>query len=289
MRGWCQHDCLSGLSGLFFQNDSPNLFIPRGRILGGGLKRLTKQAAARRLCRFWVRMKTVVYVDGLNLYYGVLRGTGFKWLDLYGLFQEHVLGAAMCVEKVRYYTAPLKGSASDDPASPQRQQLYLRALQAFRRNRIEIVQGSIVRTTPVLRLVDAVPGSSVSKARVLQLTEKETDVNLAADLISDACHGRCEQAVVCSNDRDLVGALAAVRRDHPGVVIGLVSPVREQRYVSSYLSKLAHWHKVLSPVHIARAQLPERIPGTRLSCPDAWKRSVVAVADPPQAAQCSES
>jgi hypothetical protein len=68
----------------------------------------------------WAGVKTVVCVDGLNLYYGVLRGTGFKWLDLYGLFQEHVLGAATCVEKVRYYTAPLKRSASDDPASRQR-------------------------------------------------------------------------------------------------------------------------------------------------------------------------
>ena len=87
-------------------------------------------------------MKTVVYVDGLNLYYGVLRGTRFKWLDLYGLFQEHALDGATCVDKVCYYTAPLKRSASDDPASPQRQQLYLRALQAFRGNRIEIVQGS---------------------------------------------------------------------------------------------------------------------------------------------------
>jgi hypothetical protein len=99
-------------------------------------------------------MKTVVYVDGLNLYYGVLRGTGFKWLDLYALFQEHVLGAATCVEKVRYYTAPLRRSASDDPASPQRQQLYLRALQAFRGNRIEIVQGSIAWRRSVVAVAD---------------------------------------------------------------------------------------------------------------------------------------
>jgi len=26
-------------------------------------------------------MKTIVYVDGLNLYYAALRGTPFKWLD----------------------------------------------------------------------------------------------------------------------------------------------------------------------------------------------------------------
>ena len=28
------------------------------------------------------RVKTRVYVDGFNLYYGALKGTSFKWLDL---------------------------------------------------------------------------------------------------------------------------------------------------------------------------------------------------------------
>jgi hypothetical protein len=217
-------------------------------------------------------MKTVVYVDGFNLYYGLLRGTAFKWLDLYALFQNHVLGPATHVETVRYYTAPVKGSASDDPASPRRQQTYLRALKAHQGDRVEIIQGYIARTTPFLRLLDARQDVSVSKVRVVQFTEKETDVNLAADLISDAWLGRCEQAVICSNDRDLVGALAAVRRDHPGIEIGLVAPVRDQRYVSCYLGKLAHWHKAICPWHIARAQLPERIPGTPLRCPDAWRQ-----------------
>jgi 6-hydroxy-3-succinoylpyridine 3-monooxygenase len=95
-------------------------------------------------------MKTFVYVDGFNLYYELLRGTAFKWLDLYGLFQDHVLGATVHVEKVRYYTAPVKGSASDDPKSPQRQRIYLRALKAYRGDRVDIIQGSIVRTTPIL-------------------------------------------------------------------------------------------------------------------------------------------
>ena len=216
-------------------------------------------------------MKTVVYVDGLNLYYGVLRGTTFKWLDLHALFQDYVLGATTCVEKIRYYTAPVKGSASDDPASPRRQQTYLRALKAHHGDRVEIIEGSIVRTTPILRLKGALRDRSVSKVRVVQFTEKETDVNLAADLIADACLGRCEQAVICSNDRDLVGALAVVRRDHPDVVLGLVAPVRDQRYVSNYLSKLANWQKALSPAHLATSQLPQKIPGTPLRCPDAWR------------------
>ena len=31
--------------------------------------------------------RTVVYVDGFNLYYGAVKGTPYKWLDLEKYFQ----------------------------------------------------------------------------------------------------------------------------------------------------------------------------------------------------------
>jgi 6-hydroxy-3-succinoylpyridine 3-monooxygenase len=182
---------------------------------------LTKQAAARRL-RLFAFMKTIVYVDGLNLYYGSLRGTPHKWLDLHALFTNESVVRDCEVNLIRYYTAPAKASSSDDPQSPLRQQRYLRALKTYLGDRIQIVQGYIARTTPCLRLVQPC-SSEIRKVRVFQFTEKRTDVNLAADLISDACHARCKQAVLCSNDSDLVGALAVVRRDHPELVVGLVA------------------------------------------------------------------
>ena len=227
-------------------------------------------------------MRTVVYVDGFNLYYGVLRGTPFKWLDLCALFQQ-VLEPGTLLEQVRYYTAPIKGNASDDPASPQRQQCYLRALQAYRGRQVEIVQGFISQTMPWQRLVTPSPDrSSHSTVRVFQFTERQTDVNLTADLISDAWHGRYEQAVVCSNDTDLVGALRAVRRDHARLTIGLVAPLRDERYLAADLRKLAHWHKVLSSAYLAGAQLPERIPGTSLTRPEAWNDVTAGVMRQPE-------
>ncbi len=32
-------------------------------------------------------MRTIVYVDGFNLYYGALKGSPWKWLDLLLLFE----------------------------------------------------------------------------------------------------------------------------------------------------------------------------------------------------------
>lgn len=37
------------------------------------------------LCVFLATMKTIVYVDGFNLYYGALKGTRYKWLNLWQL------------------------------------------------------------------------------------------------------------------------------------------------------------------------------------------------------------
>ena len=35
-----------------------------------------------------VFMKTIVYVDGFNLYYGAVKGTPYKWLDIARLCQS---------------------------------------------------------------------------------------------------------------------------------------------------------------------------------------------------------
>ena len=34
-------------------------------------------------------------VDGYNFYYGCLKGTHFKWLDLFELFERHVLPSVL--------------------------------------------------------------------------------------------------------------------------------------------------------------------------------------------------
>ena len=38
-----------------------------------------------------VMKKTIVYIDGYNLYYGLLKGTSYKWLDLFA-FARRLLG-----------------------------------------------------------------------------------------------------------------------------------------------------------------------------------------------------
>ena len=70
-------------------------------------------------------MRTRVYVDGFNLYYGALKGTSFKWLDPVRL--SRILLPPECViDKLRYFTARVSGIP--DPAALARQHTYLGAL-----------------------------------------------------------------------------------------------------------------------------------------------------------------
>ncbi len=50
---------------------------------------------------------TNIYVDGFNLYYGALKGTPYKWLDLDMLSRLLVPGRE--IKRIRYFTAPVTG------------------------------------------------------------------------------------------------------------------------------------------------------------------------------------
>ena len=82
--------------------------------------------------------KTIVYIDGYNLYYGLLRGSqGSKWLDL------RALANAMFKEEheilsVKYFTARVR-TYPHDIAAEERQKIYLQALSAF--GGVEIIEG----------------------------------------------------------------------------------------------------------------------------------------------------
>lgn len=219
-------------------------------------------------------MKTIVYIDGYNLYYGLLRKSPYKWLDLYSLFQNHVLNNDADVIEVRYYTAPVLAKMSDDPQSQQRQRIYLQALRKMAPNKVSIVEGKMVASTPFLRLARPIPEAPErTHAQVCTLNEKNTDVNLASDLITGAWTGAYEQAVICTNDTDISGALSAVRSHHPKTILGLVAPIpgNDHRKMASDLTKHTNWSKILSHVHLAKAQLPSKIPNTSIHVPEKWK------------------
>lgn len=184
-------------------------------------------------------MRTHVYVDGFNLFYSVLSGTAYKWLDLHALFATHLIRPIRPdsrIERIKYFTAPVLGSHASDPRSEQRQALYHRALKTL--NSVEIIKGFHLEATKKGRLVDT---GEIGSVTVME--EKQTDVNIAIHMYRDAARGDCEQIVLCSNDADIEPALSLIRADFPSLQIGLVLPrmdARESRK-SARLARHVHW------------------------------------------------
>lgn len=213
-------------------------------------------------------MRTSIYVDGFNLYYGLLKGTRYKWLDLLALFTD-VLLPIHKITAINYYTA--KVSARDDPNLPLRQQVYLNAL-AKHIKCIKIVEGHFKETEVRMKLVTPIRTFAQTHqfAKVLKTEEKGSDVNLALHMVHHAWQKKYDCAVVVSNDSDLSEALRIVKTELHKRVILLVPGDATVRPAVSQLKRYATKVIHLTPAHAAGAQLPNPIPGTTIHKPTGW-------------------
>lgn len=94
-------------------------------------------------------MRTDVYIDGFNLYYGLLRSGPFKWLDLEQLLPKND------VRRICYFTAKVD-ARPHNPGQPVSQLAYLRALATLPRVEthfgnfmVSVVRQPLVETDPV--------------------------------------------------------------------------------------------------------------------------------------------
>jgi uncharacterized LabA/DUF88 family protein len=161
-------------------------------------------------------MKTMLYIDGFNLYYSAVKGTSLRWLNPHALVarvfpRNQILGT-------KYFTAsvsPLPGNLDQ----PVRQAIYWRALQTL--PNFEIIKGDF-RTRKVRATVVYPPPKTIE---VFKTEEKGSDVNLATHLLFDGFSSRYDCAIVVSGDSDLVTPIRMVR-DELKRPIGVLNPQR---------------------------------------------------------------
>jgi hypothetical protein len=162
-------------------------------------------------------MATNVYVDAFNLYYGCLKGTPYRWLDLSALCAR--LLPKDRVNRIRYFTATVS-ARPDNPDAPQRQQVYLRALETV--PCLSIHYGHYL--SHVTRMPLANPRRRGARTvEVVKTEEKGSDVNLATFLLLDAFKRECDVAVVISNDSDLKLPIE-VAQSELGLRVGVLNP-----------------------------------------------------------------
>lgn len=210
-------------------------------------------------------MRTYVYVDGFNLYYGALKGSPARWLDLKALF-SNILRPTNKIQKIKYYTARVS-ARPDDLDAPTHQDIFLKALELYIPE-LTIVEGQFVQKQVTMKL--AVPIAGKEYAKVLKTEEKGSDVNLAVHLVHDAARNLFDCAVVCSNDGDLSEALRIVRRDYHKTVILAVPGDPKKRPPSVALKRWASYTIPIKDTAYAASQLPNPIPGSNIHKPAGW-------------------
>ncbi len=205
--------------------------------------------------------RTIVYVDGFNLYYGAVKGTPHKWLDLAKFFQ--FLRPHDSIEKIRYFTALVTGPTRLN------QEAYWQALA----------------TTPV---VEIIPGKFKNKRvpcglatcthpgkRIFEVPEeKRTDVNIAVYMLDDAYQDACDNFVLVSGDSDLVPAIRMIRTRFPTKQITVYVPAQNPvRGYAVELRSAAQRDRDLPLNLLPRAQFDAQLPdgsGGHINKPASW-------------------
>lgn len=217
-------------------------------------------------------MRTAFFVDGYNVFYGLLAGTPYKWLNLPSLLEAiiHENNPASELAEIHYFTSPVQPTlATRGQHSKQAQDTYIRALKArgvtvhWGRHRLDH------RKAPRFVSRD-IPASRQDQVDIWNLEEKETDVRIgiamyrlaAKQYWGDIQEDRVQQIVLVSGDTDMTPALEAIRADFPHLHIGIILPHRQgnNRTPPGSLKNNADWmRRHISNDELEMHLFPDRV------------------------------
>ena len=217
-------------------------------------------------------LRTRVYIDGYNLYFGCLKNTACKWLDI-RLLVEKIL-ASVSYERdgkevayrfanpaIKYFTALILESFAKSVDSMHCQIHYHDALAGYLGEDFEMISGYYhARPARAHKWEDGKAARECDQIEIWKLEEKQSDVALALHAFSDAIHGEVDQVILVTNDSDLEPAMQLIR-ERTSTIIGLIAPIRPATGdVNTRLAKHAHWiRRHILDNEISSSQLPSMV------------------------------
>jgi uncharacterized LabA/DUF88 family protein len=199
--------------------------------------------------------RVTVFVDGFNLYFGMLDG-GFpncKWLDISKLVKGSLSANQQLVD-IKYFTSRV----TNNPGKQRRQSLYLEALDT---TGIKIIYG----------LYKSKDVECNNCGHIWQISnEKMTDVNIATHLLIDAFKDKYDTAILISGDSDLVPPIQAVHSNFPTKAVSVFFP--PSRHNNS-VAAAARGSMLLGRKKLNDNQFPEEIEkpdGYKIIKPAEW-------------------
>ncbi|MEJ3405473.1 NYN domain-containing protein [Rathayibacter sp. YIM 133350] len=200
--------------------------------------------------------RLIVYIDGFNLYHGMHDASGRSalWIDFVQLAK--LLRPRSRLVAVKYFTAPVL----DDPGGLSRQAHHQAALLAKYPTLFEVTQGRYQTKT-----VTCFKCNAPRQVR----EEKETDVNIAVSLVSDAAQRHMDAALLISADSDLAPAVRMAKNLQQNTFIAAAFP--PERY-SNELKALMPASFQIGRDRVRKAQLPPSfsVGSTTFNKPTKW-------------------
>ena len=234
--------------------------------------------------------KTIVYVDALNLFNGAIKPSRdsdrlprkFRWLDIGALLMKTLSPHDCEIVGIKYFSALVKG---EDNAAHD---AYIRALRRHNppgRPPLVVCLGEMearnIRGRPPLKFKnergDWIQSDDIAadaKISIASFRERQTDINLASQMVADAVLGRCECVALVSVDRDFLGALRRIKEETNSGRAGL-SPVEILLISPHSREPNKIWRDVVSDfdcidaAHILDSRLPDVAGGVH--CPPIWR------------------
>jgi len=195
------------------------------------------------------------YIDGLNVYHSLnnARFKKYKWLN-YRKLAERFLGPGDTLVDIFCFTTYARWK----PASFARHRAFIKALRSVG---VRDMQGRFMRHKERCH---------VCGSRYTAREEKQTDVNIAVHLLSDAMNDEFDRAVIISGDTDLIPAIEAVHRDAPDKEIGVMFPLRR---FHDTLKKTADFSVTMKERMLDECQFPGevKVGGTIIERPESWQ------------------
>ncbi len=157
--------------------------------------------------------RVVVFVDGFNLYHFINARRDlrmFKWLDL-STFCKRFLPSNSQIVQIQYFTA----LPTWNQKKRNRHELYIKALESIG---VKVIKGRFKKIPKSIKLN--------YRCELVYNTheEKQTDVNIAVEMMLSAFREELDIAQLISGDTDFESIIDAYTRYFPNIKVQLVVP-----------------------------------------------------------------
>jgi len=186
--------------------------------------------ATPNFCVTLYAVKCLFFIDGFNLYHRIDESFShgkYKWLDLRKLSEQFLEGGDE-IGKIIYFTAYCTWNQN-------KKNRHKKYIQALSKKGVEICLGKFKKVTKrfdkehmEILTSDINEEDVPDKFDFRSYEEKETDVNIAVNIIKYAVEGGYEHFYVMSADSDFVPAIKHVKKTYRNIKLTNILPINAE-------------------------------------------------------------